>query len=296
VNRGEFDAAQKILMDARAQAEASGTPRQRGESAGQFGFLEVKRDKFASAERWLKISLDELPVDAMETRAATMNDLGVAQESQEEFPAALKTINACIDMLRKAYPNGHPLLSQAIGNLAGLLDDTGDYAGASAKFDEALKMKIDLLGEDHFSVIGTLSTMTWRSVQQKDTAAALRYGSRAWAGAQKLSPENPAISYAAITYAQALMQAGHADEGLPIAETALRLRKANLPADNAYVINTESVVALAKAEAGDIAGGESLARSAYERLVAKLGEKNQLTAIAKDRLGQIDALKKTAQR
>jgi serine/threonine-protein kinase len=296
VNRGEFDAAEKILKDARAQAETSGTPRQRGESAGQFGFLEVKRDNLASAERWLKTSLGELPDDAMETRAAAMNDLAVTQESEEKFPAALKTIDACIDMLRNAYPNGHPLLSQAIGNLAGLLDDAGDHAAASAKFDEALKMKIHLLGEDHFSVIGTLSTMTWRSVQQKDTAAALSYGSRAWAGAQKLSPENPAISYAAITYAQALMQAGRAGDALPIAEAALRLRKANLPADNAFVINTESVVALATAEAGDIGGGESLARSAYERLAAKLGEKNQLVVTAKDRLDQIDALRKTAQR
>ena len=122
-------------------------------------------------------------------------------------------------------------------------------------------MKIDLLGEDHFSVVGTLSTLTWRSVQQKDTAAALAYGARAWAGAQKLSPENPTISYAAITYAQALMQANRAREALPLAETALKLRKANLPADSVYIVNTESVLALAKAEAGDIAGGEALAHS-----------------------------------
>jgi tetratricopeptide (TPR) repeat protein len=216
----------------------------------------------------------------------------VAQDT-DEIPEALKTINACIDMLQKAYPNGSPLLSQAIGNLAGILDDQGDYAGASKKFDEALKMKIDLLGEDHFSVIGTLSTMTWRSVQQKDTAAALGYGARAWAGAQKLSPENPSISYAAITYAQALMQAGRANEAIPLVETALKLRRANLAPDNAFLVNTESVLALAKAEAGQIEEGEALGKSAYDRQLAKLGEKNPLTANAKARLDEIEALKKT---
>jgi tetratricopeptide (TPR) repeat protein len=237
------------------------------------------------------LSLEELPSNALERRAASMNDLAVAEET-DELPEALKTINACIDMLRAAYPNGSPLLAQAIGNLAGILDDQGDYAGASKKFDEALKMKIDLMGEDHFSVIGTLSTMTWRSVQQKDANAALGYGARAWAGAQKLSPENPSISYAAITYAQALMLAGRANEAIPLIETALKLRKANLAPDNAFVVNTESVLALAQAEAGRIGEGETLAKSAYERQLAKLGEKNSLTLNAKQRLDEIEALKK----
>jgi tetratricopeptide (TPR) repeat protein len=223
-----------------------------------------------------------------------MNDLGVLQDSLGEYGNSVATLRQCVAMLRTAFPQGHPLLSQALGNLAGSLDDTGDRDAASAMFAEGLKMKIDLLGEDHFSVVGTLSTMTWRSVQQNDTSAALAYGMRAWTGAQKLSPENPNISYAAITYAQALMQAHRADEALPLIETALKLRKANLSADSVYVVNTESVLALAKAQAGDIATGESLARSAYERQLAKLGDKHQLTEAARQRLEQIETLKKTA--
>jgi tetratricopeptide (TPR) repeat protein len=197
--------------------------------------------------------------------------------------------------LRAAYPNGHPLLSQALGNLATTLDDAGDHDAASAMFEQSLAMKIALLGEDHYSVVGTLSTMTWRSVQQKDTASALAYGARAWAGAQKLSPENPSISYAAITYAQALMQAGRPRDALPLAETALRLRKANLPADSTLIMNTESVAALAEAESGDVAAGKRLAQSAYDRLVAKVGAKHQLAEIARQRLEQIAVLEKQAQ-
>ena len=294
INRGEFDAAEKVLKRAREEAVAGGTPRQRGESAEDFGFLETKRNNLAAAQTWLKTALHELPAELLELRAGAMNDLGVAQDSLGDFNASASTLRRCVDMLRAAFPKGHPLLSQALGNLAGTLDDTGDRDAASALFAESLKMKIDLLGEDHFSVIGTLATMTWRNVQQKDTAAALAYGARAWAGAQKLSPENPNISYAAITYAQALMQANRAREALPLAETALKLRKANLPADSVYLVNTESVLALAQAQAGDVAGGEALAHSTYERQLAKLGDKHPLTVVARERLEQVATLKGSA--
>ena len=72
------------------------------------------------------------------------------------------------------------------------------------------------------------------------------------------------------------------------------MRKATLPADNAYLFNTQSVLALARAEAGDVEGGEVLAQSAYDQLLAKLGANHQLTQIAKERLVQIDALKAPA--
>jgi eukaryotic-like serine/threonine-protein kinase len=290
INRGEFDAAEKMLKQAHKDAVDVGTARQRGDSAGELGFLETKRGNPADAQRWLETALKELPSNLVELRAAAMNDLSVAQDSAGDFPAALNTIRQCIALLRATYPKGHPLLSQALGNYATALDDSGQHDAASATFDESLQMKIALLGEDHYSVIGTLSTMTWRSVQQGDTASALAYGARAWAGAQKLSPENPSIDYAAITYAQALMLADRSREALPLIEVALKMRKARLSPDSPYVINTESVLGLAEVQAGDAAGGEALAQSAYARQLEKLGAKHQLTEIAKARLAQITTL------
>ena len=291
VNRGQFDDAESMLKRARQQAIDSGTARQRGDSAGEFGFLETKRDNSTGAQRWLETSLKELPPELVEARAAAMNDLAVAQDAAGDFSASLKTIQQCVSLLRTAFPKGHPLLAQALGNLASSLDDAGQHDAASAMFDDSLKMKIALMGEDHFSVIGTLSTMTWRSVQRKDVASALAYGARAWASAQKLPPENPSVDYAAITYAQALMLAGRSREALPLVEAALKKRKARLPPDSALVVNTESVLALAQAQAGDIESGTALARSAYARQLEKLGATHQLTVIARERLREIDALK-----
>jgi tetratricopeptide (TPR) repeat protein len=294
INRGQFDDAGSLLKQARQRAVDGGTARQRGDSAGQFGFLETQRGNNAAAVRWLVTSLEELPPDLVEPRAAVMNDLAVAEDAAGDFAASLKTIQPCIALLRTAFPKGHPLLAQALGNLATALDDAGQHDAASAIFDESLKMKIALMGEDHFSVIGTLSTMTWRSVQQKDVASALAYGARAWTSAQKLPPENPSADYAAITYAQALMLAGRPREALPLVEEALRKRRARLPPDSAFVVNTESVLALAEAQAGDIASGATLAQSAYARQLEKLGATHQLTVVAQERLREIDALKARA--
>ncbi len=297
VNRGEFEAAEKMLLRAREDAISGGTARQRGASAGALGFLETKRDNAKAAQKWLETALRELPPDLIEARAAAMNDLAVAEDSAGDFPASLHTIQACIALLRTKYPTGHPLLSQALGNFATTLDDSGQHDAASAMFEESLGMKIALLGEDHFSVIGTLSTLTWRSVQQGDATSALAYGTRAWAGAQKLAPDNPSVDYAAITYAQALMLAGRPREALPLVETALKMRRARLLPGSALVTNTESVLGLAKAQAGDIAGGAALARTAYETQLEKLGPTHQLTEIAKERLRQIDTLEQaTVQR
>ena len=118
INRGEFDAAEKLLKRAREEAVAGGTPRQRGESAEDFGFLETKRNNLTAAQSWLKTALNELPAELLELRAGAMNDLGVAQDSLGDFNASASTLRQCIDMLRAAFPKGHPLLSQALGNLA----------------------------------------------------------------------------------------------------------------------------------------------------------------------------------
>ena len=50
INRGEYDAAEKMLTQARNEAIAADTARQRGDSAGEFGFLETKRDHPAAAK------------------------------------------------------------------------------------------------------------------------------------------------------------------------------------------------------------------------------------------------------
>ena len=119
-----------------------------------------------------------------------------------------------------------------------------------ALFAESLKMKIDLLGEDHFErdrYAGNDDLA--QTCSRKNTAAALAYGARAWAGATEIvAGRNPNISYAAITYAQALMQANQAREALPPGRNGIETAqgKSRLPTVSTSSI-FESVPALAQA-------------------------------------------------
>jgi serine/threonine-protein kinase len=288
--RGDFSAAYELLTNARNAALAKGTPRQQGNSANQLGLLEDARGNAAQAQRWLEIALRELPADALDARAEALNDLALIKGTRGDFAGALVLQRQAVDSLRSAYPKGHPLLAQALSNLAVSLDDNGQRDAAGTVYGEALKMKVDLLGEEHPNVVMTLGSLTYHDVVGKDTTAALEHGARAWAAAQKLPEDHPAAGYAANTYAQALLLAGRPKEAVSLIQTSLRIRKAHYPPDHPLVVNTESVLGLAQAQAGDIAAGTALARSSYERQRAKLGEAHEMTIAARQRLLQAEAI------
>lgn len=290
VARGDFAGAGTVLESARKAALSDGTPRQRGDSANQMGLLEDARGHAAEAERWLDTALAELPPDARDARAEALNDLALIKGTRNDFAGALAAQRESVALLREAYPKGHPLLAQSLSNLAASLDDNGQREAAGKAYAEALRMRIDLLGEDHPGVVSTLSSMTWHDIVGKDIPAAIEHGARAWSLAQKLPPDHPAAGYAANVYAQALLLADRAKEAVPLLETSLRIRKSRYPADHPLVVNTESALGLAEALAGDVANGETLARSAYEQQRAKLGDANEMTIAAHDRLKRIEAL------
>ena len=293
--RGEYDASAHMLDSARSDALDHGTLRQRGETAYGLGSLESARGNYGRAQQWFNTALVELPADAASARAEALNDLAIVESSQGDDASALKLHEQVVGALRKLYPHGHPQLAEALSNLANSQQANGLNVPAKANFAAALVMQIELLGETHQNVAQTLSSMTYVDLVNNDTAAALSDGARAWSGAQHLSDGNQIRAYAAIMYGQALLQAGYARDGIPLIQAALNMRKAHYPAGHPLIVNTESVLGLAKAQAGDIVAGESLARSAYERQRAKLGEKNQLSELARQRLVQIETLKKTAQ-
>jgi tetratricopeptide (TPR) repeat protein len=223
-----------------------------------------------------------------------MNDLAIVVSSQGDDRAALKLHEQTVAVLRKLYPHGHPQLAEALRNLADSQQANGDNAQAKINFKDALALQLDLLGPNHQSVVGTLSSITNMDLADNDIPAALEDGAKAWAAAQKLPEENPIAAYAAIMYGQALLRGGRIGEGVAMVEAALRMRKARYPADHPLIVNTESVLGLARAQSGDVRGGETLARSAYERQRTKLGEQHVLTVLAKQRLEQIVALNKAA--
>lgn len=288
---GEFERAEELLHDARSAAAQDGSMRQRGDVANSLGSLEDARGNYNLAEQWFKTALNELPADADSARGETLNNLGIVESYLGDDAAALTLHQQSAQLLRKAYPHGHPRLAQALGNLADSQHANGDKALSKKTYAEALAMQIDLVGPDHQMVVSTLSSMGVIALADNDTVAALEYGTRAWAAGEKLSEENPISAYAAVVYGQALLRASRTQEAIVLIQTALRLRKKTLAPDHPLIANTESVLGLAEALSGDVTDGEAMARSAYEHQLAKLGAQHTLTKSAKDRLEQITALK-----
>jgi serine/threonine protein kinase/Tfp pilus assembly protein PilF len=285
--RGDFAQAEPLL---RAARDAAGTARLHADAANALGSLESQRGQPVRAANWFEIALAEIPQNAIATRAETLNNLGIVKSAQGDNVGALSLQRQVVDLLRQAYPHGHPDLAEAIANLGVSLEINDQFDASAAAFAEALPMQIELLGEEHPSVVQTLASMTNLDVRRGDRAAAVEHGARAWNAAQKLPENHPLTAYAAAMYGQALMMAGRASEAVAVIERALAMRKVKYPADHPLIANTESLLGLARAQSGDIASGESLAREAYARLRAKLGDAHELTVKAKQRLAQIEAL------
>ncbi|MEO7326202.1 MAG: serine/threonine-protein kinase [Dokdonella sp.] len=287
--RGDFDASANILAQARALTLDRSNSRQRAQAAIALGSLDSRRDNPESARQWFETALRELPANDVATRGELLNNLAIVKDMQGDTAGALAMHRQVVDLFRKAYPHGHPDLAKALANLAGALESANAFEQAAAAYAEALPMQIELLGDSHPDVVQTLSSMANLSLRRGDIESALRDGARAWKAAQNLVPDHPLTAYAAVMYAQALCAARRASEALPLIEQALAQRKKQLPPDHPLIANTESLLGLATAQAGDVAAGERIARDAYERLRGKLGEPHELTVKAKQRLEQIQA-------
>jgi eukaryotic-like serine/threonine-protein kinase len=290
VARGDFEPARASLESARQSALANGSARQRADSANQLGILEDARGRPDDAARWFAVALDEIPPGATDMRGEVLNDLALIEGTRQHFARALELQQESVDILRAAHPNGHPLLAQSLSNLAVALDDAGRRDAAGDAYKAALAMRIDLLGESHPGVVMTLGSLTYHDIAGKDVDAALDHGARAWSLARALPDDHPAVGYAANLYAQALMLAHRPADAVPLLRTSLRIRKDHYAADHPLVVNTESALGLAEAESGDVEAGAALARSAYERQRAKLGDQHEMTVAARTRLDEIAAL------
>ena len=294
--RGDFVQAEPLLLAARNDAIAAGTARMKADAANALGSFESQRGQTARAANWFELALAEMPAHAAAARAETLNNLGIVKSAQGDNAGALALQREVVALLRQAYPHGHPALAEAIANLGVSLEINNQFDASAATFAEALPMQVELLGEEHPSVVQTLASMTNLDVRRGDIAAALEHGARAWNAAQKLPENHPMTAYAAVMYGQALIGSGRASAAEPVIERALAMRQAKYPADHPLIANTQSLLALARAESGDISGGATLALSAYERLRASLGETNELTKVAQQRLSQIQALERSEAR
>ncbi|MBS0591630.1 MAG: hypothetical protein JSR65_13480, partial [Proteobacteria bacterium] len=290
-NLGDLKSAAQNATAARTAALAQGTAQQRGNTAVLLGQLASENGDTQAAFDWFDHALVELPPDDVKNRAAALNNYGVALHVKGDDVAALAKYREAIALAAGAHMDSDPVAITQYGNFAAALR-------ANGKLDEAvdvltgkvLPKQIELLGENSADVVWTLSNLATIEYERKNPAAMLDYAQRGYLAAEHLADADEWKALGFKKYGLSLIRAHRAQEAVPILERALALSRQGLPEGHYDIGSLESWLGLARSMTGDRTGGEALARGAYARLLAKYGEKNESTRIAKKNLDAIAAL------
>jgi tetratricopeptide (TPR) repeat protein/tRNA A-37 threonylcarbamoyl transferase component Bud32 len=291
VYTGNADDAKAMLDRGREDARRSGTAAQKATAAHILGRVENRKNNLQAARQWYETALAEVPTDDPDSHSYILNDLASIKQKQGDAEGGLALQRESVQLMRATYPQGNPALAVALSELGSGYAKANQLQAASRTYAEALSMEIDLLGGNHPNVIVTLSDISTLELKEKDIQSALSDGLRASTAAQRLPASAGAYaSHAYMAYGNALIEARRPQEAIPLLERTLAIYQKMLPADHPYIANAESALGLARAENGDVAGGATLARSAYERLRAKLGETNELAIVTHGRLTRIETM------
>src|SRR5262249_54579840 len=123
----------------------------------------------------------------------------------------------------------HPLVAEILGNLASLLSDTGDYAGARPLFERALAILEKALGPDHPDVAGSLINLADPVATSGDYAGARPLFERALAIREKaLGPDHPYVAATLSSLAKVEFALGQPTAGLDAALRAEQISREHL--------------------------------------------------------------------
>ncbi len=287
---GDFKGAQTSADRARAQAVAQGSAKQRGDAATLLGQIAAENGDANRAVGWYEQAMRELPEDDRIDRASVLNNLGAALHQKGDDAGSLAKYREAIALVAD---DGDAATTSFFGNLAAALRRNGRLDEAvEVLTSKVLPKQIELLGENSPDVIWTLSNLVTYEYERNDKVAMLDYARRAYAAAEHLPDENEWKNVAIKKYGLSLLRSDRAAEAVPVLERAVAMSRASLPAGHYNIGSAESALGLARCMSGDRAGGEALARGAYERLLAKYGEKYETTITAKKNLDKILALPK----
>jgi len=286
-DKSNLPLARAAFQRAYDTAAVHGTPAERGETAVQLGLVENEEGNPKAAQAWLRKGLAELPQEATLQRASALDSSGLAASMLGDKVAAIDLRQQAIDTVKKAFPNGHPVIASFSVNLAHAYQRADRLDEAVALLEQVLPMQIEAMGEHNADVVWTLTTLAAIEHKRDRIDAALGYAQRAYAVAQHLSDDNDWKAYGFEKYAGILIAAHRAREAVPILDKALAIDRAMLPADHQSIASVESLLALAQHDIDGPPAGEALARAAYERLLAKYGAQSDYTVAAKTRLDRI---------
>jgi CHAT domain-containing protein/Tfp pilus assembly protein PilF len=183
--------------------------------------------------------------------------------AQKNYTSALAETRRQLELRRRALGAENPEVAASVKNIAVLLFQKGDPAGAEPFFREALAMRRKLLGDEHPHVADVLNNLASVRMTMGDFAGAEPLYREALAIRRKvLGDAHPDVPRSLNNLAVALQRRGDYTGAEPLYREALAIRRKSLGEEHPDVAASLSNLALVLRAKGDYAGAEPLCREA----------------------------------
>jgi tetratricopeptide (TPR) repeat protein len=173
--------------------------------------------------------------------AESIADLGVNAGDREDYEQAEVYLRQALEMQRKLQKDAaHPLLAEALNNLAWALIGLGRPAEAEPLFQEALDMKRKLYRDSHYELASGLNNLAYTREMLGDFAGAEDAYREALAmNHRRLGDSHPEIAANLTNLAYVLYRKGERRAAIDMLRESLDMNRRELPADH----NTTASVA-----------------------------------------------------
>ncbi len=161
--------------------------------------------------------------------------------------------------------------------------------GAESRWREALRIRRNVLGEQHAQVAESLFDLVrLLCFVKRDYAAAEPLAQELLVIRRKTLPEDdPGIANALVDYAQISIELGKHQQALDALHECLACYRRKPPADDWRAANAESMFGGCLAALGRYEEAEPYLRDSYPRIEAKRGAQDRFTMRAKERLDKL---------
>ena len=204
---------------------------------------------------------------------------------------AAELLRDALAIREKALGPEHPDTARSLNDLADLLRDQGDFAGARPLHERALAIREKALGPEHPATATSLNNLAILLKAQGDFRGARPLYERALAIREKaLGPEHAATATSLNNLANLLRDQGDLAGARPLHERALAIREKALGAEHSDTATSLNNLAVLLKAQGDFAGARPLFERALSIYEKALGPDHPAAALS---LNQIALLLQT---
>jgi serine/threonine-protein kinase len=213
------------------------------------------------------------------------DSLSYIQAEDGDLDAALASIDRALDYTARAFSPGHGIRGIRLASKARVLDRAGRAEEAGELHRQALAQASAALGDRHHDVVALRNNYAIWLQQNGHLDDAIAEHRRVLAERVRTQgPDDLSSGHSLQNLAAVLLQAGRPGEARASSLQALAIYDRDLPAGSHLPAFPRLTLAAAAVELGDLAGAQTWAGQALERLVATLGADSMPARVAAARV------------